>query len=196
MDLKAYLKQSYQDAANIFTLLSENNLFLDTTVVLSQVLANAFSTGQKVLICGNGGSLCDAIHFAEEFTGRYRLNRDPLPVIALSDSAHITCVGNDYGFKDIFARGVQAYAKPGDILIVLSTSGNSENIVAAVNTATRMGLTTIALLGKDGGQLKGVCSYEFIVPGKTSDRIQEFHMAILHILIEGVERLLFPSLYL
>ena len=135
------------------------------------------------------------MHFAEEFTGRYRKNRRALPVISLSDPSHITCVGNDFGFDQIFARGVDAFGKPGDILIGISTSGNSQNIINAVNLAKERQLGTIGLLGKDGGQLKGQCDVEFIIQEKTADRIQELHMTILHIIIEGVERILFPELY-
>ena len=147
------------------------------------------------MICGNGGSNCDALHFAEEFTGRFRKERRPLPAIAISDSSHITCVGNDYGFDYIFSKGVEAYGKAGDMFIGISTSGNSGNVIKAVEAAKNMGIKTVALLGKDGGKLKGMCDYEFIIPGETSDRIQEIHMMILHIIIEGVERIMFPENY-
>ncbi len=158
-------------------------------------MAEAFQGGNKVLIAGNGGSNCDALHFAEEFTGRFRGNRRALPAIALSDSSHITCVGNDFGFDYIFSRGVEAYGKEGDFFIGLSTSGNSANIIKAVEAAKELGMKTIVLLGKDGGKLKGMCDYEFIIPGATSDRIQEIHMMILHIIIEGVEKIMFPENY-
>ncbi|MBW6516323.1 MAG: SIS domain-containing protein, partial [Candidatus Cloacimonetes bacterium] len=142
-----------------------------------------------------GGSNCDAIHFAEEFTGRYRKDRQPLPVIAISDSSHITCVANDYGFSEVFARGVEAYGTEGDILIAISTSGNSENVIRAVEKAHNLGLFTIGLLGKDGGKMKELVDVELIVAGKTTDRIQEVHMIILHIIIEMTERILFPANY-
>lgn len=158
-------------------------------------LSNIFNNGGKVLIAGNGGSNCDALHFAEEFTGRFRGNRRALPAIAISDSSHITCVGNDFGFDYIFSRGVEAYGKEGDMFIGISTSGNSENILKAVQIAKDMGIKTVGLLGKDGGKLKGMCEYEFVIPGLTSDRIQEIHMMILHIVIEGVERIMFPENY-
>jgi D-sedoheptulose 7-phosphate isomerase len=162
---------------------------------VGRLLATGFQAGHKVLICGNGGSACDAMHFAEEFTGRYRANRPPLPVIALADPGHITCTANDFGFEHIFARSVEAFARPGDVLVVLSTSGNSLNIVRAVEAAKARGATTIALLGRGGGQLAGICDHQWIVPGKTSDRIQEIHMLVLHVLIEVVERILFPANY-
>lgn len=166
-----------------------------TTEKIAEELAEAFTNGNKVLICGNGGSNCDALHFAEEFTGRFRKERRALPAIAISDSSHITCVGNDYGFDYIFSKGVEAYGKEGDMFIGISTSGNSGNVIKAVEKAKELGMKTVALLGKDGGKLKGMCDYEFIIPGETSDRIQEIHMMILHIIIEGVEKLMFPENY-
>ena len=162
---------------------------------VAKELADVFQKGNKVLICGNGGSNCDALHFAEEFTGRFRRDRRALPAIAISDSSHITCVGNDYGFDYIFSRGVEAYGKEGDMFFGISTSGNSPNVIKAVEAAKNIGMKTCVLLGKDGGKLKGMCDYEFIIPGKTSDRIQEIHMMILHIIIEGVERIMFPENY-
>ena len=165
------------------------------TEKVTKELADVFTKGNKVLICGNGGSNCDALHFAEEFTGRFRGDRKALPAIAISDSSHITCVGNDYGFDYIFSRGVEAYGKEGDMFFGISTSGNSPNVIKAVEAAKKLGMKTCVLLGKDGGKLKGMCDYEFIIPGKTSDRIQEIHMMILHIIIEGVERIMFPENY-
>ena len=161
----------------------------------AKALAEVFKNGNKVMICGNGGSNCDALHFAEEFTGRFRSDRKALPAIALSDSSHITCVGNDYGFDYIFSRGVEAYGKQGDMFFGISTSGNSANVIKAVEAAKKIGMKTCLLLGKDGGKLKGMGDFEFIIPGKTSDRIQEIHMMILHIIIEGVEKILFPENY-
>ena len=165
------------------------------TEKVAKALAEVFNTGNKVLICGNGGSNCDALHFAEEFTGRFRGDRRALPAIAISESSHITCVGNDYGFDYVFSRGVEAYGKSGDMFIGISTSGNSGNVIKAVEAAKKIGMKTCVLLGKDGGKLKGMCDYEFIIPGKTSDRVQEIHMMILHIIIEGVERIMFPENY-
>ena len=165
------------------------------TEKVAKALAEVFNNGNKVLICGNGGSNCDALHFAEEFTGRFRGDRRALPAIAISESSHITCVGNDYGFDYIFSRGVEAYGKSGDMFIGISTSGNSGNVIKAVEAAKKIGMKTCVLLGKDGGKLKRMCDYEFIIPGKTSDRVQEIHMMILHIIIEGVERIMFPENY-
>ncbi|MDR3258716.1 MAG: D-sedoheptulose 7-phosphate isomerase [Fusobacteriaceae bacterium] len=168
---------------------------LKMTEKIADEITKVFKNGNKILICGNGGSNCDALHFAEEFTGKFRKERRALPVISISESSHITCVGNDYGFEYIFSRGVEAYGKNGDFLIVISTSGNSANIIEAVKSAQQIGIKTCALLGKDGGKLRDICDYQFIIPGVTSDRIQEIHMMILHIIIEGVERNMFPENY-
>lgn len=158
-------------------------------------IAERFQSGNKVLICGNGGSSTDAMHFAEELTGRFRKERKALPAISLTDPSHITCVANDYGFNEIFARGVEAYGKKEDVLIAISTSGNSQNIINAVKKADEMGLMTFGLLGKDGGQVKDLCDIMIIAPGLTTDRIQEIHIAVLHIIIEMIERILFPDNY-
>lgn len=160
----------------------------------AELLANVFRSGHKVLIAGNGGSLCDAAHFAEELTGFFRGPRRALPAIALSEPGHITCTGNDLGFDWIFSRAVEALGQPGDLFVGLTTSGNSQNIIYAVEAAQKQGLHTILLLGKEGGKLKGVADLEWIVDGfPTSDRIQEAHMAAIHVMIEAVEQHLFSS---
>ncbi|MGL5279972.1 MAG: D-sedoheptulose 7-phosphate isomerase [Cetobacterium sp.] len=189
------LLDSYKITASLLENFIKEEAEKKETEKVAKDLANVFQLGNKVLICGNGGSNCDALHFAEEFTGRFRKDRRALPAISLSDSSHITCVGNDYGFDYIFSRGVEAYGKEGDMFIGISTSGNSANVIKAVEAAKKMGLKTCVLLGKDGGKLKGMCDYEFIIPGNTSDRIQEIHMMILHIIIEGVEKIMFPENY-
>ena len=154
---------------------------------LAELVAGAMRGGNKVMICGNGGSLCDAAHFAEELTGRFRNDRRPLPAIACTEPGHLTCVANDYGFDQVFARWVTALGRRGDVLIVLSTSGNSENGVKAVEAARAAGVRTCALLGRGGGRLRGLCEVELIAPGATSDRIQEVHMLVLHAVVEAVE---------
>jgi len=156
----------------------------------ADALARVLERGGKVLICGNGGSSCDAAHFAEELTGRFRADRRPLAAIACTDAGHITCTANDYGFEEVFARWVRALGRKGDALVVLSTSGKSENIARALRAAREIGLSTIGLLGKDGGGCKGLCDSTIVVPGTTSDRIQELHMLILHAWVEGIERAL------
>ena len=161
---------------------------------LAEAITTCYQNGGKLIIAGNGGSLCDAMHFAEEMTGFYREKRPALPAIALADPGHMSCVGNDVGFESIFSRGVEAHGKKGDLFIALTTSGNSENLVRGVEAAQKMGLTTVAFLGKEGGKLKGKCDLEWIVSGfKYSDRIQEAHMTAIHIVIEQVEVALFSE---
>lgn len=159
----------------------------------SQMIADCFHMGNKILIAGNGGSLCDAAHFAEELTGFFREQRPALPAIALTEPGHITCTGNDMGFDWIFSRGVEAYGKPNDIFIGLTTSGNSQNIINAFEAAQKKGLKTIAFLGKTGGKLRGVADQEIIIQGfETSDKIQEAHMSAIHLIIDLIEQILFP----
>lgn len=162
----------------------------------SKILINAFKSGGKLFTCGNGGSHCDAMHFAEEFTGRYRKDRKPLGALALGDPSHTTCVSNDYGFEHVFSRQVMGLGRAGDVLVGLSTSGNSKNVILAVQEAKKMGIKTVALLGKDGGELKGLADLSIVIPAQTSDRIQEMHIKIIHTVIETVERDLFPENYI
>ena len=160
----------------------------------AQMIAKCFKNGGKLIIAGNGGSLCDAAHFAEEFTGFFRQKRKALPAIVLSEPGHLTCVGNDVGYDFVFSRGVEAFGKKDDIFIALTTSGNSQNLIKAVEAAKNLQLKTISFLGKEGGNLKGQSDLEWIVDGfKTSDRIQEAHMTAIHIIIEMVEKLIFEE---
>lgn len=174
---------------------------LDRIEQVGSLLAQRLSAGNKILICGNGGSVCDAMHFAEELTGRFRKDRRPLPAIACTDAGHITCVANDFGFQEVFARWVEAMGQPGDVLIGLSTSGDSMNVLCAVAEAKAKQMTTIGLLGKYGGSLRGRCDHEWVVTPPDgmhelcSDRIQEIHMLVLHTLIEVIERIMFPENY-
>lgn len=164
-------------------------VFIEKAALL---IAQTFQKKGKLLIAGNGGSLCDAMHFAEELTGQFREKRKALAAIALSDPGHLTCTGNDMGFDDVFARSVEALGKKEDLLVLLTTSGNSENIYRAYCAAKEIGLSTLAFLGKSGGKLAGLSDVEWIVDGfSTSDRIQEAHMAAIHIIIEMVEKKLF-----
>lgn len=161
---------------------------------LSHLIANAFASGHKVLVAGNGGSMCDAAHFAEELTGCFRKPRRALPAIVLSEPGHLSCVGNDFGFHEVFRRGVEAFGQKEDVFIALSTSGNSHNIVLAVEAAKARGMKTVCFLGKGGGALFNAADVQLVVPtAATSDRIQEVHMACLHIVIEGVEAVLFSQ---
>ncbi|MCU0317335.1 MAG: SIS domain-containing protein [Fimbriimonadaceae bacterium] len=155
---------------------------------IAGLVTHTFREQGRVYACGNGGSLADAMHFAEEWTGRFRSDRIPYPVIAFSDPTHLTCVANDYGYDQVFSRMVEALGKPGDVLFLLTTSGNSPNLLRAAETARQRGVKTVGFLGKGGGSLKSLCDFHLLAPGETSDRIQEIHMVCLHILIEVVER--------
>jgi len=160
----------------------------------ASMLVDCFRSENKLLVCGNGGSLCDAMHFSEELSGFYREKRKALPAIALCEQGFLTCVGNDVGYDQVFSRGVEAHGKKGDVLAVLTTSGNSTNIALALRAARAQGLKTIAFLGKTGGQCKDLADIEWIVEGfKWSDRIQEAHMAAIHIIIEQLETALFSK---
>lgn len=153
------------------------------------LLADSLKREGKILSCGNGGSHCDAMHFAEELTGRYREHRPSYAAIAISDPSHISCVGNDYGFDSIFARYLEGVGRRGDVLFCLSTSGNSANILKAIEVAKDKGISIIALTGKDGGKMAGLADVEIRVPHfGFADRIQEVHIKIIHILIYLIEK--------
>lgn len=176
---------TYARVAQAFASDSENASKIES---LARVCAQSVRTGGKILAIGNGGSCADAVHFCEELTGRYRDDRDPIPAIACADAGHITCVGNDYGFEHIFSRWVDGLGNTGDVLVALSTSGNSANITRAVDVASRKGMHIATLLGKGGGKLLAKGDTQWVVPGETSDRIQELHMLILHALVGAIER--------
>lgn len=158
--------------------------------VAAQLMADAILSGNKVISCGNGGSHCDAMHFAEELSGRYRDDRRSLAAIAISDVSHISCVSNDYGFDHIFSRFVEGLGNKGDVLLGISTSGNSANIIKAVEAAKAKGMKIVLLTGKDGGKLVGQADVEIRVPHfGYADRIQEVHIKVIHILILLIEKL-------
>lgn len=161
-----------------------------------EAAARTLHSGGLLMSCGNGGSMCDAMHFAEEWTGRFRKDRAALPAIAFSDPSQLTCIANDFGFDSVFARSVEAYGKKGDMLVAITTSGGSPNILRALEVAKRKGITTVGLLGKGGGMAREMCDIPIVVPlATTSDRIQEIHIKVLHIAIEAVERRMFPTNY-
>ncbi len=183
--------QAFSQAQSALTLLLSAPGAIDSIDAAGGLLVDALRGGRKIMICGNGGSMCDAAHFAEELTGRYRLDRKPLAAIACTEPGHITCTANDYGFEHVFGRWVEALGRDGDCLIVLSTSGNSPNCIRAIEAARKATMPTIALLGKTGGVLRGMANHAIVVPGETSDRIQELHMLILHAWVEAIEMSLF-----
>lgn len=189
--MKISILKSIEDSIEALEQLkSQENLHF--IIRAAEMITHCYKNGNKVLIAGNGGSLCDAMHFAEELTGFFRQQRKALPAIAFSDPGHITCTANDLGFSYVFSRAVEAYGNRDDLFIGLTTSGNSENIVLAIERAKSLGLKTICFLGKNGGKLKGKADLELIIRGFTfSDRIQEAHMTAIHIIIEQMEKLLF-----
>ena len=153
------------------------------------LIADSFKQGGKVLSCGNGGSHCDAMHFAEELTGRFRDNRPSYPAIAISDVSHISCVGNDYGFDYIFSRYIEGVGQKGDVLLGISTSGNSANVLKAIEAAKQKGMKIITLTGKDGGKMNGLADVDIRVPHfGYADRVQEIHIKVIHILILLIEK--------
>jgi D-sedoheptulose 7-phosphate isomerase len=153
-----------------------------------KLLIDAFRKNNKAISCGNGGSMCDAMHFAEELSGRFRNDREAFPAISISDPAHITCTANDYGYDKIFSRFIEAVGKSGDVLLAISTSGNSKNVIEAIHAAKAKGMKVIALTGKDGGQIKNHCDIEIRAPhAEFADRAQEIHIKIIHSLIHFVE---------
>jgi D-sedoheptulose 7-phosphate isomerase len=189
MSFAAIISKELNEAAAVL-----NNFLTDDANIAkieqaSVAIANAINNGCKVISCGNGGSHCDAMHFAEELTGRYRENRRALPAICISDPSHISCVSNDFGYEFIFSRYVEGLGNKGDVLLGLSTSGNSGNIINAVKAAKEKGMITIVLTGKDGGKLAPLADIEIRVPhAGYADRIQEVHIKVIHILMLLVEK--------
>jgi len=164
---------------------------LERLVYAAEIMANALRHDKKILSCGNGGSMSDAMHFAEELSGRFRKDRPAYAALALSDPAFISCVANDYGYEQVFARDVQAFGQRGDVLLAISTSGNSANVLRAAEAARAQNMKVIALTGKDGGALAALADVELRVPHVGfADRIQEVHIKIIHCLIEEIEQLL------
>ncbi len=193
-------------AAHIHTALTEaqtalQRLLADASVLhdlerAGELLAETFKAGGRAFSCGNGGSMCDAMHFAEELSGRFRKDRPALAALAVSDPAHMSCVANDFGYEAVFSRFLEAHARPGDVLLAITTSGNSANILNAAKTAQEKGVRVIGLTGKRDCALAARSDILLAAPaGAFSDRVQELHIKLIHILIELVERELFPQNY-
>ena len=177
------------EAASLLQQFMADQKNLAAIAAAAELLVASFKQGGKVISCGNGGSHCDAMHFAEELSGRYRDNRPALGAIAISDPSHLSCVGNDYGFDHVFSRFVEGVGRSGDVLLGISTSGNSKNVLLAVEAAHKAGMKVIILSGKDGGKLRGQADVEIIVPHfGYADRIQEIHIKVIHILIGLIEK--------
>jgi D-sedoheptulose 7-phosphate isomerase len=185
-----------RSAQDSLSLLLENEQKLNSISAAGARIAEAFRSGYRVFSCGNGGSLCDAMHFAEECSGRFRKDRPPLPALAIADASHISCTANDFGWTDVFSRFLAAHGRSGDVLVAISTSGGSKNVLAAAREARIHGMSIIALTGKENSELGSLADFEVCTPGGDySDRVQELHIKVLHIFVEIVERALFPELY-
>jgi len=191
--LQNIIRNTLQEAERTISQVLTNTIMLQQIEAMAKQMAAVLLQRGKLIAFGNGGSMCDAIHFAEELSGRFNKDREALPAIALSDPGYLSCVANDYGWDNVFARGVEAFALKGDLVLGISTSGNSSNIINALETAKRKECFTASLLGKEGGKLKGSCDYEIIVPSDNTARIQEIHGIIIHLLIELIEYELFTN---
>lgn len=191
MDNLEIIKQELLQASDTLDKFLKDPVNSQKIAQAAEYFATAFKNGGKAISCGNGGSHCDAMHFAEELTGRYRNERDPLPAVAISDPSYISCVGNDYGYDQIFSRFVAAFAGDKDVLLAISTSGNSKNVVAAARMAKEKGAKVIALTGNDGGALAAIADLEIRVPHTGyADRVQEIHIKVIHIMILLIEKMI------
>jgi D-sedoheptulose 7-phosphate isomerase len=195
MSFNSQWSASLQEGEKLLKSLLTDESFLQDCAQLSRLISDCLKAGGTLLSCGNGGSHTQAIHFAEEWTGRFRKDRKAVAALALGESSHMSCVGNDYGFDHVFSRQVEALARKGDLLLLFTTSGNSKNLTLAAEAAKAKGVKTVGILGRDGGLLKSIVDHAIVVPAQSSDRIQEIHLKILHIAIETVERELFPENY-
>jgi D-sedoheptulose 7-phosphate isomerase len=188
------IRNELEEAKNLLDQILNTPAMMEKIEKAARLISESILQGNKILSCGNGGSHCDAMHFAEELTGKFRHKRNPVAAIAIADPTYITCVGNDYGFDHIFSRYVEGVGSRGDILVALSTSGNSPNILNAVNAAHRKDMVVISLTGNDGGKLAPASDVALVVPHfRYSDRIQEIHIKIIHILVFLIEKLIQPD---
>ena len=194
--MKQHIESSLREASSALDALLRNPSALAAIERAARTLLETFEAKGRVFSCGNGGSMCDAMHFAEELTGRYRLDRGALAATAISDAGHLTCVGNDLGYEQVFSRYLEAHGREGDCLVALSTSGGSKNIIRAAETAKSLGMSVIVLSGRSNETLASLSTVYVCTPGGAfADRVQELHIKVLHILIELVERHFFPENY-
>lgn len=187
MTIKEQIKQQFSEATDVLKAFQTEENFdkIEQAVIL---MSKALENGNKIISCGNGGSMCDAMHFAEELSGRFRNNRKGLAAVSISDPSHISCVANDYGYDFVFSRYLEALGQTGDVLLGISTSGNSQNVILAVDKAKELGITSVVLTGKDGGKLARLADLEIRAPHSTyADRAQEIHIKVIHNLILGIE---------
>lgn len=190
-----YVNHSLTEAFTVLTKFVNDSINVQKINSAILLMVDSYKANGRIFSCGNGGSMCDAMHFAEELTGRFRKERAPLPAMAINDASHLTCVSNDYGYDFVFSRYIEAWGNTGDVLLAISTSGNSANVILAVEAAKKKGMKVVGLLGKGGGKLKDMSDVAIIVDSNVSDRIQEIHIKCIHIFIEGIERSLFPENY-
>jgi len=182
------IRQNFIEAQNVLQTFYSQDDNINKITLAGEIMVSSILQGGKIISCGNGGSMCDAMHFAEELSGRFRNHRKALPAISISDASHISCTANDYGFDFIFSRFVEGLGRKNDVLLAISTSGNSTNVINAVNSAKSLNMKTIVLTGKDGGLLKNLCDVEIRVPHfGFADRIQEIHIKVIHTLIQYIE---------
>lgn len=178
----------FSEAIEVLRKFSVNSNF-ELIEKAANLMISSINSGGKIISCGNGGSMCDAMHFAEELTGRYRNDRKAIPAISISDPSHMSCVGNDYGYEFVFSRYLEALGNKGDVLLAISTSGNSKNILHAIDVAKEKGMIVIGLTGKDGGKMASLCDVEIRAPfSEYADRAQEIHIKVIHSLIDSIER--------
>lgn len=183
------LKQHFTEAQDILAKFIADDKNFEAIAKAGALMVDALKNDKKIISCGNGGSLCDAMHFAEELTGRYRNDRKPYAAIAMSDVSHMACVGNDYGYDFVFSRYLEAVGNSGDVLLAISTSGNSKNVLNAIEVAKRKGIKVVGLTGKDGGSMGNLCDVEIRAPySQYADRAQEIHIKCIHALIDYIER--------
>ena len=183
------IKQHFEEAATVLTQFLADDANFQKIEAAGKLMVEAIQLDRKIISCGNGGSMCDAMHFAEELSGRYRDNRRALPALSISDPSHISCVGNDYGYAHVFSRYIEAVGQKGDVLLAISTSGNSENVLNAIAAAKAKGVKVVGLTGKDGGKMAGLCDVEIRAPhAPYADRAQEIHIKVIHSLIDYIER--------
>ena len=187
--MKDQILKELNEAKNVIDKFINDDTIINAIEESAKIMTVSIDNGGKIISCGNGGSMCDAMHFAEELTGKFREERSPIPAVSISDPSHITCVGNDYGFDAIFSRYVESVGNTGDVLLAISTSGKSTNVIRAAEVANKKGIKVVALTGKDGGELSDLCDIEIRVPHfGYSDRIQEIHIKVIHILILLIEK--------
>ncbi|MBK6446755.1 MAG: D-sedoheptulose 7-phosphate isomerase [Bacteroidetes bacterium] len=182
------VRKNFLEAKSVLDAVLANDALIKSISDAAEMMILSIKAGGKIISCGNGGSMCDAMHFAEELTGRFRADRKAIPALSISDPSHISCVANDYGYEFVFSRYLEAIGNKGDVLLAISTSGNSKNIINAIEAAKKKGMKVVGLTGKDGGKMATLCDLELRAPhSEFADRAQEIHIKVIHSLIQLVE---------